>query len=467
MRRYFCSAFIFLCCAWGATAWGTTLPIKASANNRYLVDQNNVPFLFVSDAAHHIVCALAQANWNTYFADRQLKGYTVIDIFSTFTTGNCPSSGAAVDGQLPFTTGNGPSSYDLSTPNPTFWSEIDTLLNDAANHNLVVLFNPLITQDFLVTMQNNGTTKCFNFGAYIGNRYKSFKNIIWYSGNDFQTWHTQSDLNLVAQIMAGIASADTNHLQSLQLDYFRSYSNQATATVSATVTLDAVYTYYETYDYISQTYSSSPTLPVFLIESNYEGGNNTHQLPGPATPKVVRQEAYWAMTSGAAGYSWGNESVNHFDTSYPGSLNSPGAAQVQYGPQLFNKYAWWNLVPDTAHAVVTAGFGTANTNNENLTTATYATTAWVTDGSLAMTYSPTTATLTANMAKFSKAVSASWYDPTNGTYHPIVGSPFANSGTQNFATPGTNSEGSSDWILVLSTALTAPAPPTNLKATVQ
>jgi hypothetical protein len=466
MRRLPRFCFLFLCFTWGVNAWGATLPIKASANGRYLVDSNNVPWFMLLDAGHHLVCALPQSGWATYLADRQSKGFNAVDIQPTLAHGNCASSGAAKDGTLPFTSGNSPSSYDLATPNNGYWSEVDTLINDAAADGLVVLMDPLETADFLVTLQNNGATKSFNFGAYLGNRYKSFSNIIWYSGNDFQSWHTQSNLNLVQQLMAGIASTDTTHLQALQLDYNRSYSNQAQPTVSSTLTLDFVYSYYQTYDYVLQAYNSSPTLPVFLGEANYEGGNNTGGLSGPANTFVLREQAYWTLTNGGiAGSVWGNESVNHFDSSYPGSLQSAGAFEAVYLPRLLAAYPWWNLVPDQSHAVVTAGYGTANPNSTNLNSATYATTAWITDGSLAIAYTPAATTLTVNMTKFSKAVTARWYDPSKGTYQAIGGSPFANTGTQSFATPGSNGDGAGDWVLVLST--NAPGPPTNLKATVQ
>jgi len=432
------------------TTGTVSLPIKVSSNGRYLVDQNNVPRFMLLDAGHHIVCALAQSNWNTYFADRHAKGYTATDLFSTYASGNCPASGAAKDGTLPFTTGNSPSTYDLATPNNAFWSEIDTLLTDAENNGLMVVFNPLITQNFLVTFQNAGNTKCFNWGVYLGNRYKNFANIIWYNGNDFQSWQTASNLALVNNIMSGIKTVDTNHLQSIQLNYQRSYSNQAAGTLASNLTLDAVYTYYEVYDYVGQAYASSPTLPVFLLESNYEGGNNTGQLSSPANAFILRQEAYYAVTSGAAGTIWGNESVNHFDTNYPGSLTTTATLEAKYLPQLLAPYAWWNLVPDTGHVVVTSGYGTAAPNNLNMYNATYATTAWITDGSLAITYTPVATTLTVNMANFSKPMTASWYDPTTGNSTVIVGSPFPNSGSQSFTTLSTvHSDGTHDWVLVL------------------
>jgi hypothetical protein len=69
--------------------------------------------------------------------------------------------------------------------------------------------------------------KDFNFGAFLGDRYKNYTNIIWHVGQDFQTWNTSSDLNDVVQLVAGIASADPNHLIIMaQLNYYGSYSTQ-------------------------------------------------------------------------------------------------------------------------------------------------------------------------------------------------------------------------------------------------
>ncbi len=62
---------------------------------------------------------------------------------------------------------------------------------------------------------------------------------------------------------------------------------------------------------------------------------------------------------------------------------------------------------------------------------------------------PTRRTITVDMTRLRGPVTARWYDPTNGTFSTISGSPFANSGTRNFAPPGKNSAGDGDWVLVL------------------
>jgi hypothetical protein len=77
------------------------------------------------------------------------------------------------------------------------------------------------------------------------------------------------------------------------------------------------------------------------------------------------------------------------------------------------------------------------------------TTSSAADGSLIVAYCPASTTITVQMNKLSGPATAQWFDPTNNTYQAINGSPFANTGTHNFATPGANFEGDPDWVLVL------------------
>jgi hypothetical protein len=62
------------------------------------------------------------------------------------------------------------------------------------------------------------------------------------------------------------------------------------------------------------------------------------------------------------------------------------------------------------------------------------------------------------MTKLAGSVSARWYDPTNGAYQAVVGSPFDNSGSRQFTPPGKNSSEDEDWILILETNQTNHVP---------
>src|SRR5207249_2330287 len=50
------------------------------------------------------------------------------------------------------------------------------------------------------------------------------------------------------------------------------------------------------------------------------------------------------------------------------------------------------------------------------------------------------------------------FDPANATFQTVAGSPFPNSGSHNFTTPGNNSAGDPDWVLLLQAALGSPTP---------
>jgi hypothetical protein len=74
------------------------------------------------------------------------------------------------------------------------------------------------------------------------------------------------------------------------------------------------------------------------------------------------------------------------------------------------------------------------------------------DGTLGMAYLPQGGTITVDMRKLQKDVTARWFDPSANSFQAIAGSPFANTGTQPFTAPGKNSAGEPDWVLVLETA---------------
>jgi protein subunit release factor B len=66
-------------------------------------------------------------------------------------------------------------------------------------------------------------------------------------------------------------------------------------------------------------------------------------------------------------------------------------------------------------------------------------------------YLPTSRSVTIDMSKLAGPAAAHWYDPTNGTYVLVAGSPFQNVNARQFSPPKHNSAGDGDWILVLET----------------
>ena len=89
-------------------------PLKASANNRYLVDQDNTPFLIIGDAPQAMVGNLSVMQAKHFMDNRASYGVNALWVnllCDSYTA--CNSDGTTFDGIAPFTTPG-----DLSTPNP-------------------------------------------------------------------------------------------------------------------------------------------------------------------------------------------------------------------------------------------------------------------------------------------------------------------------------------------------------------
>jgi hypothetical protein len=167
-----------------------------------------------------------------------------------------------------------------------------------------------------------------------------------------------------------------------------------------------------------------------------------------ATPGTLRREEYWANLSGATGLIYGNHYTWTLAQGWESHIDTPGAAQIANLKSFLESRAWYNLVPDQTHATLTAGYGTFSSKG-TVDGNDYATAARTPDGHLAIIYAPTIRPLTIDMTRFSGTVTTRWFDPANGSYSDIAGSPFSNTGLRNFTPPGNNRGGDGDWVLVL------------------
>ena len=417
-------------------------PLKASDNGRYLVDQNGTPTILVGDSPHSLFVNLSTQQADIYFANRASYGINALWVevlCNTYTAGR--ADGSTYDGIIPFTTPG-----DMSTPNPTYFRRLDQMVRLAANHGIQIVMDAFETAGWMSVLEQNGNQKALQYGKFLGNHYKNFNNIIWITGNDFQTWNTsQTDNRLVASIMRGIASTDPNHLQTTELSYLVSGSLDDALLVPYT-TLAGAYTYYPTYAEVLHEYNAPNYVPAFMEEANYEFEDNTGMDYGD--PETLRRQEYWTMLSGATGQLYGNHYTWTFESGWQHNLNTPGIRQLQYMKDFFSARQWWDLVPDQTHTVVIAGYGTFS-DTGSLHDNDYVTAARVPDGSLVLAFCPVSTTLTVDMTQMRGLTNASWFDPTNNTLSVIVGSPFGNTGTQDFTTPGNNGDGDPDWVLVL------------------
>jgi hypothetical protein len=438
--------------AWAGSARAAeaVYPVKVSANNRYLVDQNNAPFLITGDCPQSLTVNLTTAQADSYFSNRQAHGFNTMWInlvCDTYTAGR--DDGSTRDGMLPFT-GYLPGAtdlahYDLSKPNEAFFARCDQMISLAAKYNLLVFLDPIETGGWLTNMVNNGPKACNNYGKYLGNRYKHFDNILWMSGNDYGTCNNPVDDAAVTAVARGIQATDTRHIHTAELGGSFGLSTDG-PNWAAIVSINGAYTYFPTYAEVLNGYNRASTMPVFMVEScyDYESLGQAHV----STPSTLRREEYWSNLSGATGLIYGNHYTWTFAPGWQSHIDTPGAAQIAFLKSFFESRPWYNLVPDQTHNTLTAGYGTFSSQG-TIDDNDYATAARTPDGRLAIAYAPTIRPLTIDMTMLSASVTARWFDPSDGAYTAIADSPFSNTGSRTFTPPGPNQDRDGDWVLVL------------------
>jgi hypothetical protein len=211
--------------------------------------------------------------------------------------------------------------------------------------------------------------------------------------------------------------------------------------------IDMGYSYGNTHSQILSGYNNTTpyTRPVVMGEGLYE-------LAEGSGPQRMRAQAYWTLLSGGIGHAYGHKNVWRAPSGWQNHLNSGGATSMTHLKNLFSTLEWHKLVPDQNNTLVTAGKASGNT---------YATAARADDGSFGLVYLPTSRSLTVNMARLNNNITARWYNPSNGAYTTISGSPFTNSGSRSFSPPS-----SGDWVLVLK-AGAAPTPEPEITYTLE
>jgi Protein of unknown function (DUF4038)/Putative collagen-binding domain of a collagenase len=429
-------------------------PLKLSANHRYLVDQNNTPFLIVGDSPQGLISRLSEEEADRFFADRQAHGFNAMGWIDVVCAGrDFPDNpdGSTADGIRPFTGyvrgGTDYTHYDLTKPNEAYFTRLDHIVQLAAKHGIFVFIDPIETGGWLPTLHNNGLTAAYSYGQYLGNRYKDFPNVAWLNGNDFLDWKNPEVDALVQAVAKGIHSRAPGQLQSVELNYETSSSFDDPTWVPL-ISLNGAYTYSPTYMQMLHSYNQRPVAPVYLLEGHYDQ-ENVGKPPDYGTPPTLRREEYWTMLSGGSGQFYGNFYTWSFAPGWKYYIDTAGVTQLTIWKDFFSSLPWYDLVPDQEHAVVTAGVGTYGDLQTRVSNSDYCTAAKTPDGSFVVAYLPTARTITVRMASLKAPARAQWFDPTNGTYTIVPGGPFANKETRQFTPPGNNHDGDGDWVLLI------------------
>jgi len=434
---------------------GERFPLRISPSRRYLVDRNDRPFLLRGDTPWALIVEPTTAGAIAYLDDRRARGFNTImvNVIDHGSGGHTPPWRNAA-GDLPFT-----DNHDFTTTVDGYFDHAEQVVQEARARGFLVLLVPAYlgygcgNEGWCADMKANGVGKLRAYGQYLGTRFKNYPNIVWVQGGDRtpDTAGTPSERDLVEAVVQGIRIGDGDvHLHTAHWSSGTAGSDVATTWLD----IDSLYTYTSPHVYVAALALNgrdSGVRPLFLIESSYENEHQTTRLQ-------LRAQMYQPVLSGGAGFLFGNFPVwalwvpgnppwKFDDGGYPGgwatALDTPGARSAKIATDLLETNRWWELRPDTAHTVMTSGFGTSGSND-------YALAASTADGRLAVAYYTARLSPSVNLGQFAGPVRARWVDPSSGTATTIAGSPFTNSGSQIFTPPaGGNGDGSNDWLLIL------------------
>jgi len=163
-------------------AFADLSPLCVSSNHRYLQDVSGHPFFLVGDCPQNLPIKLAIPELDAYMADCQSKGFNLLWICIDGQRTPSPTTNPPRDrsGALMMTNG-----WHIGSLNAAYFVTIDAIVNKAQEHGIYCMFTPLSECQWTQrNINQNSPAEWYNYGKFLGSRYKGKANIIWQLGND-------------------------------------------------------------------------------------------------------------------------------------------------------------------------------------------------------------------------------------------------------------------------------------------
>jgi hypothetical protein len=432
--------------------------LKISTNHRYFADQKGNPFFWLGDTGWLLFSKLNREEAEQYLEDRKKKGFSVIQVMvlHTVTAVNVYGDSALINKNVAHplvTEGNNFSDkkqYD-------FWDHVDYIVDLAAKKDLYVAMVPIWGSNVkagLVSREEAGV-----YANWLAERYRNRWNIIWLNGGDTKgsdsanTWRTIGETlrkkdpnNLISFHPFGRTSSSEYFHKEQWLDFNMFQSGHRSYDLDTSKSEHRFGP--DNYKFVDIDYNLKPTKPTLDGEPSYE--LIPHGLHDTTKPywqaDDVRRYAYWSVFAGAAGHTYGHNSIMQFHKPtdkgsaygskryWYNALNDEGAREMIYLKKLMLSKSYFDRVPDQSLVVGEQGEK-------------YAYIAATRGNNYAFIYDYTGKPFEVRMGNITGSnVKASWYGPKNGSKKSI--GTYVNKGFRKFDPPGQQKDGN-DWVLIL------------------
>ncbi len=329
------------------------------------------------------------------------------------------------NGQTPFLandvsvtrTGTGRWVADVSQPNNAGFAYIDHIVRQAEANNITVGLLPMSngnTDTYVAAFTDtySGEKRAYNYGKYVGQRYRNYSNIIWVLGGDVDPGASSTVVPLTRSLARGIRDSGATQAMTFHPTAFSTGEGESS---SQWFKNDR----WLTFNMIQQ---PNTRLISSMVRSDYalrkRTGLGEGAYEGSVGADVVRSEAYQVYLCGGSYLAYGQAN------NYAGqnAQDTPGIDYSRIARNLMVQRGWLNYVPDNGRFVTSHG-GTVIAS--------------VKGNTAAMVYilgSNSSATLNLSRVNSGSSVHVERFNPGDGT-KTSLGS-FVPSGTQQFDTGG-------------------------------
>jgi hypothetical protein len=429
--------------------------IQVSSNGRYLQWSNGVPIYIHACTAWSLTRDYSQEEVVEYLEITKEQKFNTVQMSAVF---------HAVKPNQDII---GPAFYDgdLTRPKQDYWNQVDWVVNEATNRGLIVMINPIWKKQHQQTIQNNGVEKCRAYGKWFAERYKDNPYVIYFVGGDAVPEPVSNELAAMAEGIQEIYNGKA---------IIAVHSRQTTSSLEVYpqqpdwLTLNWTYAYsplradwnlwpYEHnlrnyQQFYLRNYQQLPPVPIQFGEGYYDPGPGREfgvtDVEGRFGGRyAVRRQAWYAsFLTGSTGHAYGADAIwahNRDGVTWQMALNYDSRKDMSIKKLLVDDIPWWTLIPDMNNRFLVCQSGIRGTGD-------FAVAAVSSDQKLAVLYTPVHNELQLNLDELAEGqITAMWFDPCNGKVKPVKGFPEIGIGKVNIYSPGTNSSGRSDYVLVI------------------
>jgi hypothetical protein len=427
--------------------------LRISDNKRFLVTQDGRPFFWLGDTAWELFHRLTREEAEKYLRDRARQKFTVIQAAVL----------AEMDGlQTPNAYNEIPlEGNDPAKPREAYFQHVDFIIDKAGELGLHIALLPtwgdkLFRNRWGIGPEIFNTENAKAYGTWIGNRYRSRKNIIWVLGGD-RNPRNENDVAVWRAMAEGVAAGVGGHDKALITFHPQPNDIQDGGSAKwfhndAWLDFNMLQTGHcrenNVWDRIKAAYDKTPVKPVLDGEPLYEDHPvcfNAKDL-GTSSAYDVRMFAYFDVFAGALGHTYGCHDIWQMNAPHRQPVNGPhypwyvaidlpGAQQMQYLRALMESRPMLDRVPDQSL------ISDARGSNDHIQ---------ATRGKdYIFVYSAQGKGFSVNTGKITgSTLVASWYDPRNGEVKDA--GRFEGRAIKEFVPP--SSGYGHDWVLIIDDA---------------